>query len=122
MTVAGKAATLAGGSVVSGHSVIRNRGRLVVAIGVQSRYGEDRSSRTSYNGGQPRMEDTKPMPPLPTASECPTLTVETAGRYLGISRPTAYEGVRTGDIPSVRVGKRLLVPTAALRRLLELDS
>ncbi len=68
------------------------------------------------------MEDAKTMPPLPSAAECPTLTVEIAGRYLGISRPTAYEGVRTGDIPSVRVGKRLLVPTAALRRLLGLDS
>ena len=47
-----------------------------------------------------------------------TLTVEEAARVLGIGRTLAYEGVRTGAIPSVRVGRRLLVPKAALARLL----
>ena len=42
---------------------------------------------------------------------------ETAGVY-GISRASAYEGVRTGEIPSIRVGRRILVPTAAVRRQL----
>jgi excisionase family DNA binding protein len=41
---------------------------------------------------------------------------------LGISRASAYEGVKTGDIPSIRIGRRFLVPTAAVRRLLQLDS
>ena len=61
------------------------------------------------------------LPPLPVPADKPTLTVEEAGRYLGISRPTAYDAVRKGDIPSVRINRRVLVPTAALRKLLGLD-
>lgn len=45
-------------------------------------------------------------------------TVEEAAKMLKISRSSAYEGVRSGQIPSVRIGKRLLVPLAALERLL----
>jgi excisionase family DNA binding protein len=59
---------------------------------------------------------------LPSPETQPTLTVEEAGDALGISRASAYEGVRTGEIPSIRVGRRIVVPTAALRRLLELDT
>lgn len=47
------------------------------------------------------------------------VTVEEAAGLLGISRGLAYEGVRQGTIPSVRIGRRLLVPLEALRRLLE---
>lgn len=48
-----------------------------------------------------------------------TVTVQEAARMLGIGRATAYAGVRTGVIPSIRVGKRLLVPKLALERMLE---
>ncbi len=51
----------------------------------------------------------------------PTLTVEDAAALLGVSRATAYAAVKSGEIPSIRVGRRVLVPTAALRRLLMLD-
>lgn len=47
-----------------------------------------------------------------------TWTVEEAADLLGISRPSGYEGVRTGAIPSVRIGRRILVPRAALEQLL----
>jgi excisionase family DNA binding protein len=46
------------------------------------------------------------------------MTIEEAAQALGISRGSAYEGARRGDIPTVRVGRRLLVPRAALERLL----
>ena len=46
------------------------------------------------------------------------LTVEEAAKALGIGRGLAYEGVRTGKIPSVRIGRRVLVPRAALERVL----
>lgn len=46
-------------------------------------------------------------------------TVEEVARLLGISRGLAYEGVRRGEIPAVRIGKRLLVPRAALLKMLE---
>jgi excisionase family DNA binding protein len=59
---------------------------------------------------------------LPSAEETPTVDVwPTAARAMGISRSAAYEAVRRGDLPTIRVGRRILVPTAALRRLLELD-
>ena len=57
----------------------------------------------------------------PDPASQPTLTVEQTGEFLGISRAAAYEGVRSGEIPSVRIGRRIVVPTAAIRRLLQLD-
>jgi excisionase family DNA binding protein len=47
-----------------------------------------------------------------------TLSVEQAARALGIGRGTAYQAVRAGDIPSIRIGRRIVVPRAALERFL----
>lgn len=58
---------------------------------------------------------------VPTVDEQPTMTVEDAGEALGISRGSAYEAARSGDLPTIRIGRRLVVPTAALRRMLMLD-
>lgn len=51
-----------------------------------------------------------------------TLTVEEAARCLGIGRSGAYAAARAGEIPVIRVGRRLLVPRAALDRWLETAS
>lgn len=59
--------------------------------------------------------------PVPEPSVRPTVTVEEAGAILGISRGSAYAAAKNGTLPTLRIGKRLVVPTAALRRLLELD-
>ena len=48
-----------------------------------------------------------------------TVTVTQAARILGISRGSAYEAVKTGELPVIRIGKRLLVSRAALERMLE---
>lgn len=45
-------------------------------------------------------------------------TVEEAAQLLGISRSFAYEAVQRGEIPSMRIGRRILVPKAALERYL----
>ena len=47
-----------------------------------------------------------------------TMTVEEAAKRLGIGRNSAYDAVQRGEIPSLRIGKRLLVPVAALERML----
>lgn len=47
------------------------------------------------------------------------LTVAEAARVLRLGRNSAYEGVRSGTIPSVRIGRRLLVPKAGILRLLQ---
>lgn len=51
-------------------------------------------------------------------SERLVLSVEEAAELLGLSRGAAYSGVRSGDIPAVRVGRRWLVPRARLLELL----
>ncbi|MGH9117561.1 MAG: helix-turn-helix domain-containing protein [Acidimicrobiales bacterium] len=48
-----------------------------------------------------------------------TLSVEEAGRLLGISRGLAYLLVNRGEIPSIRLGRRIVVPRRALDRLLD---
>lgn len=47
-----------------------------------------------------------------------TLTVPEMARRLGIGRNTGYEVVRAGLVPSLRLGKRIVVPRAALEKLL----
>jgi len=47
-----------------------------------------------------------------------TLSVEEAAHLLGISRGLAYELARSGQLPVVRLGRRLLVPKVALERML----
>ena len=59
-------------------------------------------------------------PDIPPAERL-TLTVDEAAETLGISRAFAYEAVRRGEIPSIRIGRRVLVPKAALRRMLGVD-
>ena len=48
------------------------------------------------------------------------LKVEQASVLMGISRSAAYRAVASGDLPSVRFGCRLYVPTARLLELLGL--
>lgn len=59
---------------------------------------------------------------VPSPSSRPTLTVPEAGRFLGLAKASAYEAAERGQIPTLRIGRRLLVPTAALRRMLQLDA
>lgn len=49
------------------------------------------------------------------------LTVEETTKLLRISRSSTYEGIRAGYIPSVRIGRRLLVPRRELLRAFGLD-
>ena len=48
-----------------------------------------------------------------------TYTVQEAGKIMGISKNAAYQAVNTGDIPSIRIGGRIVVPRAALEHLLK---
>ena len=47
-----------------------------------------------------------------------TLSVPEAGERLGISRNGAYAAAKRGEIPTIRIGKLLRVPVAALDRKL----
>ena len=48
-----------------------------------------------------------------------TLTVDETSTVLRLGRSATYEGVRNGEIPSIRIGRRVLVPVSALRALLD---
>ena len=47
------------------------------------------------------------------------LTIIEAAEELGISKGSAYEAARSGEIPTLRIGRRLIVPRAAFDRMLE---
>jgi excisionase family DNA binding protein len=48
-----------------------------------------------------------------------TLTVEEAGQLLGVSRSYAYERVRQGALPCMRLGRRIVIPVRALDALID---
>jgi excisionase family DNA binding protein len=50
-----------------------------------------------------------------------TITVEEAARFVGMSRSAAYRAAAKGQLPTVRLGRRLRVPTAKLLAMLGLD-
>lgn len=47
------------------------------------------------------------------------ISVQEAGKLLGISRGLIYEAVRTSQIPHIRIGRRIIIPRTALIKLLE---
>jgi len=66
--------------------------------------------------------NTKATGPVPTVDERPTITVEEAARFLGISRSSAYAAAKAGELPTASFGRRLVVPTAYVRARLLLDA
>ena len=47
-----------------------------------------------------------------------TLSVPEAAKVLGIGRNLCYDRVKTGEIPAIRIGRRILVPLSALEKFL----
>ena len=66
------------------------------------------------------MSDITARHAVPDPVERPTLSVNEAAGILQISPSTLYDALRAGELPCIRVGRRLLVPTARLRDLLGL--
>lgn len=88
--------------------------------------GGERSSSTMREATRPRGaatnhataeswqgDDDKAASP---AIDRQTLTVEEAAMLLGIGRNSAYQAIARGELPALRLGRRLLVPRAALER------
>jgi len=79
--------------------------REVLAIGVSGQavdVGVPSGASGAGAGGQERL----------------TMTVEEAAAALGISRAFAYDAVTRNEIPCIRIGRRILIPRAALHRML----
>jgi hypothetical protein len=51
--------------------------------------------------------------------EIKTLDVPEAGKkYFGLSRGGSYAAAQRGDIPTIRIGRKIRVPVVALERML----
>lgn len=51
-------------------------------------------------------------------AETAVVDIETAGRILGIGRGLAYRLARSGELPTLQLGRRLVVPRVQLDRML----
>jgi excisionase family DNA binding protein len=51
----------------------------------------------------------------------PAVTVEHAATLLKMSRGGAYNAVENGDLPSIRIGRVIRIPSAALRKKLQIE-
>lgn len=58
---------------------------------------------------------------LEVLRQSPTVSVETAGAALGLGRASAYKAAKCGQLPSIRLGRRLVVPSGILLRMLGAD-
>lgn len=52
------------------------------------------------------------------AVERRTYQVPEVAKMLGVSRAAVYNAVARGTIPSIRIGKRVVVPRAAVEKLI----
>jgi len=67
----------------------------------------------------PASNSVLPETPVPDLGAGPVLTVEDVAAVLGIGRTSAYELCRRGELPTVRLGRRILIPTHRLRAYLD---
>lgn len=59
---------------------------------------------------------------VPDPNRVPVITVPLAGKILGLSRAASYDAAKRGDIPTIQIGRRLVVPTAKLCAMLGFDT
>lgn len=48
-----------------------------------------------------------------------TVSVEEAGALLGLGRVSAYEAAKRGDLPTIRIGRRIVVSGPGLLRMVD---
>lgn len=53
---------------------------------------------------------------VPDPLERPLLTAEEVAPILDCGTSAVHEAIRRGEVPHIRLGRRILVPTASLRR------
>lgn len=67
-------------------------------------------------------ESEPPVLVLPDPRERPTLTIRQTAALLGVSLHCAYDAAHRGEIPVIWIGRRMLVPTAALLTMVGLSA
>ncbi len=74
---------------------------------------EKRTMKTHTNGNGDNYRKVNPPP---------TLTVMEVAEILRVQKATIYKWIREDGFPHVRLGKRILVPTASLAKKLDMTS
>lgn len=60
---------------------------------------------------------------LPDPEKVPVMDLwPDTGKILRLSKESTYGAARRGEIPTLRIGRRIVVPVAPLRRMLGLDA
>ncbi|APH13225.1 hypothetical protein ASJ33_07710 [Dehalococcoides mccartyi] len=59
--------------------------------------------------------------PLEVQDEKLTLSVQEVTKLLGVSKSGVYELVHTGKIPSLRFGRRILIPRMQLDKMISMQ-
>lgn len=54
-----------------------------------------------------------------TVAERLTFTIDEVARALGIGRNSAFAAAHRGEIPFIKIGRRLLVPKVAFEKMLD---
>jgi excisionase family DNA binding protein len=67
-------------------------------------------------------KDANTARPPPSERGLLTYSVPQAGALLGLSRNGSYEAAARGEIPTIRIGSRIMVPRAAFHQMLEAAS
>lgn len=96
---------------------LKHRARSKVGERVNSRGRDMNLQKTSTQGAGDRTSS-RVAPVVSSEARPLVITVPEAAARLGLSRSAAYEAVRRKEIPSLKIGRRLLVPLVALERLL----
>ena len=52
-------------------------------------------------------------------AECQTLNVAEAARIIGVGRNRLYETIRQGQLPVLRLGRRIVISRVVLEQILE---
>jgi hypothetical protein len=50
---------------------------------------------------------------IPDPIETPTITVKRYAQIVGIGLRTAYVGIESGEVPCIKIGRRVVIPTRA---------
>ena len=57
-----------------------------------------------------------------TNEEKAVMSVEAAGKMCGLSRASAYEAIKRGELPHLRFGRRIVCPRAQIEAMLRGDA
>jgi excisionase family DNA binding protein len=77
------------------------------------------TTRSEIRPGQNQAGPRPGTASVSAAAERLVYSVPEAGRLLGLSRNAAYAAAKRGDIRTIRIGRRLVVPKAAFHRTFE---